>query len=162
MADAYEGPLPPVDGPNRPFWEGARAGRLMLQQCLDCGVHRFPAARYCASCLGERAEWVAASGRGVIESWCVFHKQYFPGLVPPYVVLQVRLEEGVRLFSNPAGLEQADLAIGMPVQAVFERVREEVALVKFAPSTREGDATARDGGTGRPTGEPGGRGNRDG
>ena len=77
----------------------------MLQRCLDCGRHRFPAARYCTQCRGERSEWVATSGAGVVESYCTFHRAYWPAFARevPYDVVQVRLDEGVRLFSNLVG-----------------------------------------------------------
>jgi uncharacterized protein len=131
----YKKPLPLIDGPNRPFWEGARDGRLVLQRCLDCGRWRFPAARCCPSCHGERSEWQAASGRGTLQSFCLFHRPYFDGFAGklPYNVIQVKLEEGVQLFSNLVGLPNERIAIGMKLQAQFERVTESVTLVKFAP-----------------------------
>jgi uncharacterized OB-fold protein len=125
-------PLPPDDPANRPFWEGAKRGMLMLQRCLDCGRHRFPAARYCVQCRGERAEWVETGGTGVVESWCSFHKAYWPAFARdvPYDVVQVRLDEGVRLFSNLIGTPR----LGLRVRARFEPVTSEVSLVKFIPA----------------------------
>ncbi len=125
-------PLPPDEPANRPFWEGAKRGVLMLQRCMDCGRHRFPAARYCAQCRGEKSEWVAASGRGEVESHCSFHKAYWPAFASevPYAVVQVRLEEGVRLFSN---LVSGKPRAGLRVKAHFEPVTPEVTLVKVAP-----------------------------
>jgi uncharacterized OB-fold protein len=123
--------LPPDDPANRPFWEGAKRGMLMLQRCLDCGRHRFPAARYCVECRGERSEWVETGGTGVIESWCSFHKAYWPAFARdvPYEVVQVRLDEGVRLFSNLIGTPR----LGLRVRAKFEPLTSEVTLVKFVP-----------------------------
>jgi uncharacterized OB-fold protein len=48
-------------------------------------------------------------------------------------VIQVRLDCGVRLFSNPVGVEAGSLRIGMPVEAVFEDVTSDVTLLKFKP-----------------------------
>jgi hypothetical protein len=128
-------PLPPEDAANRPFREGARRGVLVLQRCMDCGRHRYPAARYCAQCSGERAEWVETSGNGMVESWCSFHKAYWPAFEPeiPYDVVQVRLDEGVRLFSNLVGVPREKIRAGMRVRARFEPVTETVSLVKFEP-----------------------------
>jgi len=124
-------PLPPDDPANRPFWEGAKRGMLVLQRCLACGRHRFPAARYCAQCRGERSEWVETGGTGVVESWCSFHKAYWPAFARdvPYDVVQVRLDEGVRLFSNLIGTPR----LGLRVLAKFEPLTPEVTLVKFVP-----------------------------
>ena len=132
---AHAKPLPRLEGPNLPFWEGARAGKVMLQRCLDCAKWRFPAARYCLHCRGERVEWSPASGRGTIESFCVFHKVYFEGFAPeiPYAVVQVLLDEGVWLFSNLVGVPNDEIRIGTRVVAHFERATPEVTLVKFKP-----------------------------
>ena len=123
-------PLPPDDPANRPFWQGAKQAVVMLQRCLDCGRHRFPAARTCVHCHGERSEWVKSSGRGVVESHCSFHKAYWPAFENevPYNVVQVRLDEGVRLYSNLLGVPREAIRSGLRVKACFEG-----SLVKFAP-----------------------------
>ena len=54
----------------------------------------------------------------------MFHRPYFEGLPVPYTVIQVRLDCGVRVFSNPAGVAADELRIGMPVEAVFEEVTD--------------------------------------
>lgn len=128
-------PLPPSDPWNEPFWAAARRGRLVLQRCSHCGTHRFPAARYCATCRAEGSEWVETSGSGVVESFCTFHKAYWPGFAAevPYDVVQVRLDEGVRLFSNLVGVPHDAIRPGLRVQAVFDAVTPEVTLVKFGP-----------------------------
>ena len=134
--NGYAKPLPRLDDHNRPFWEGARAGRLLLQRCLDCGTWRFPAARWCAACHGERSDWQAASGEGRVHSFCFFHRAYFPGFEAelPYNVAVVELSEGVRLFSNLAGVAKPDIRIGMAVRAAFEKATDAVTLVKFRPA----------------------------
>lgn len=128
-------PLPPEDPANRPFREGAKRGVVVLQRCMDCGRHRYPAARYCTQCRGERSEWVETSGRGVVESHCTFHKAYWPAFEPeiPYQVVQVRLDEGVRLFSNLVGVPGDKIRSGLRVRAQFEPVTETMSLVKFTP-----------------------------
>ena len=133
MSDAK--PLPPDDSANRPFREGAKRGVVVLQRCMDCGQHRYPAARYCSQCHGERSQWVETSGRGVVESHCSFHKAYWPAFEPetPYAVVQVRLDEGVRLFSNLVGVRRDEIRVAMRVRAHFEPVTETLSLVKFKP-----------------------------
>lgn len=128
-------PLPPDDPANRPFWQGARRGALVLQRCLDCGRHRFPASRYCAQCHGERSEWVETSGRGVVEAHCTFHKAYWPAFEAevPYNVVQVCLDEGVRLFSNLVGVPREHIRSGLRVRATFEPATPSISLVRFTP-----------------------------
>jgi len=130
---AYAKPLPHVTPLTQPFWDGARAGRLLVQRCGQCGTFRFPPARICHACLSEEVAWVPVSGRGTVWSMCEFHRSYFKGFEAdlPYNVVLVRLEEGPRLYSNLVGLPYERITIGMRVQAVFEPVTEEVTLLKF-------------------------------
>ena len=126
-------PLPNVDGADRPFWQGLRQREVRVQRCQDCGACQLPAARFCARCRSEISEWHAVAPRGVVETWCVFHRGYFDGLEVPYTVIQVQLDCGVRLFSNPVEVEASALRIGLPVEAVFEDVTLEITLLKFKP-----------------------------
>jgi len=129
-------PLPQTDGPDRPFWQALRRREVQVQRCRSCGMHRFPATRYCAHCRSDESEWVAVAPSGTLETWCVFHRPYFEGLPVPYTVIQVRLDCGVRVFANPAGVENGALRIGMPVDAVFEDVAPDVTLLMFKPKDR--------------------------
>lgn len=135
-----EKPRPQLDGPEKQFWDGLREGEIRVQRCEDCSRHRFPAGRYCSHCHSSKFRWEAVSGEGEVESFCVFHKAYFPGFVSelPYVVLQVKLDSGVRFFSNPAkGEDKGELLVGMRVRAVFEQVDAELTLLKFGLSKAE-------------------------
>lgn len=137
QAFAAPKPLPKLDGPERPFWEGLRQREVRVQICEN-GHYRFPASRYCPVCHSAQSRWVAVAPEGEVESVCVFHKPYFPGFASemPYAVIQVKLTCGVRFFSNMVGLAPADIKIGTKVVAVFEDVSDEVTLLKFKP--REG------------------------
>jgi len=126
-------PLPQTGGADAPFWQAVRQREVQVQRCSSCGMHRFPATRYCANCRSDASEWVAVSPIGTLETWCVFHRPYFEDLPVPYTVIQVKLDCGVRLFSNPSGVETNRLRIGMPMIAVFEDVTDEVTLLKFKP-----------------------------
>jgi len=126
-------PLPDIAGADAPFWQALRRREVQVQRCGDCGAHRFPAARRCPRCRSEASEWVAVAPNGIIETWCVFHRAYFDGLPVPYTVIQVRLDCGVRLFSNPVEIEPGALRIGMAVEAAFDDVTPEVTLLKFKP-----------------------------
>ena len=132
---AYSKPLPIVNEENRGHWDAARSGEFRLQRCLDCNFIRYPIAPVCPQCLSTRAEWAHLSGRGVVGSWVVFHKAYWPGFKPdlPFVVAQIELEEGPRYTSNLLGIAPADVRIGMPVEVVFEAVTDQITLPKFRP-----------------------------
>jgi len=126
-------PLPQAGGPDAPFWQALRRREVKVQRCVSCGTHRFPATRYCAACRSDASEWVTVAPTGTLETWCVFHRPYFEGLPVPYTVIQVKLDCGVRLFSNPSDVETNVLHIGMPMTAMFDDVTNEVTLLKFRP-----------------------------
>ncbi len=130
-------PMPSVDDPfNARFWAGLRQGRLMLQTCMDCHAPRFPASRHCPHCHSESGDWREVDGHGVVESFCTFHKAYWPGFAAdvPYSVVQVRMSNGVRFYSNLVGVDTSAIQMGMKVQAVFEPVDgSDVTLLKFKP-----------------------------
>jgi len=126
-------PLPDIAGADAPFWQALRKRELRVQRCAACGAHRFPAARTCPHCRSDLSDWTIVEPTGIIETWCVFHRAYFDGLPVPYTVIQVRLDCGVRLFSNPVEVEAGALRIGLPVEAAFDDVTPEVTLLKFKP-----------------------------
>jgi uncharacterized OB-fold protein len=126
-------PLPQTDGADAPFWRALRRREVQVQRCASCRTHRFPATRYCAQCRSDESDWVSVAPRGMLETWCVFHRPYFEGLPVPYTVIQVRLDCGVRVFANPASGDKSTLRIGMPLEAVFEDVAPDVTLLMFRP-----------------------------
>ncbi len=134
---AYPKPLPDLTGPMKPFWEAARRHELVVQRCVGCGAHRFPARDLCSRCLSREVEWVRVSGRGSVFSWAVMHQVYHPGFADdvPYPIVIVELEEGARLVSNLIDCPVADIRAGMPVEATFDDVTPEVTLPKFRPCT---------------------------
>ena len=131
----YGKPLPHVTPLTQPFWDAAKAARLVVQQCTNCGRNRFPPAKNCDHCLSDETEWVDVSPFGTVWSVCEFHRAYFKGFEPdlPYNVAIVRLDDGPSMYTNLVGIDYHNVEIGMRVQAVFEPVTDTVTLVKFRP-----------------------------
>lgn len=131
--DSYSKPLPVVTEENRPFWEGCRQGKLLLQYCDQCQQHQFYPRLYCMHCGSTSLRWVSASGRGVIYSYTVIHQNKSPEFVQdtPYNVAVVQLAEGPRLMSNIVETDLAELRIDLPVTVVFDAVSEAIHLPRF-------------------------------
>lgn len=130
---SYDKPLPRIDALNKPFWDAAREGKLVVQACDDCHDLRFPPSPVCPKCLSSAQSWKAVSGKGTLESWVDFHRAYWGGFndALPYRVCLVRLAEGPLLVSNLVG--NSDTAkLGAAVHVVFERATDAVTLPKFA------------------------------
>ena len=56
---AIKKPLPEITPVNQPFWDGAKAGKLMMQKCGNCSTWVFPPRPVCGDCASEKLEWVA-------------------------------------------------------------------------------------------------------
>jgi hypothetical protein len=133
---AYEKPLPAPSDVSVPFWDGLKAGELRLQHCGDCQRHIFYARTICPHCLGERLEWVTASGRGRVYSYTIVRRAMNPAFAEdvPYVFAIVELDEGPRVTTNVVGCAPEAVRVDMPVKAAYDNVTPEIALLKFEPS----------------------------
>ncbi len=134
MSTDYAKPLPEFTEDNRPFWEGCKQHKLLLQKCSGCGHHRS-ASPTCPECWSMEHEWVQASGKGMVYSWIVVHQRYNRAFEPdlPYNVAIVELEEGPRLVTNLVEIENENIRPGLPVEVTWDDVTEEVTLHKFKP-----------------------------
>lgn len=136
QTDTYQKPIPQSEPAFAPFFEGARAHKLMLQRCQACGSTTWPVPSRCPTCLSGDLTWVQASGKGVLYSFVLMHQVFHPGFASevPYNIAEVDLEEGVRMISNIVGCSNADLRIGMPLVVTFEDITDEISLPKFRPA----------------------------
>jgi len=131
-----EFPTPLVTPDTRPFWDGCKEGKLLLQRCLSCRSLRYPPRPMCPQCNSLESEWVPASGRGTLFSFTVTHQALNPSLNDklPHVIILVELAEGMRMTSNLLDCPPEDVRIGMPLEVVFAKVNDELTLPKFRPA----------------------------
>ena len=115
-------PLPVIDDESRPYWEAARAHRLVLQRCGACGRHVFYARALCPHCHRDALEWVRAAGTGVVYSFTVVHRPASKAFADrvPYVVALIDLDEGPRLLSTLRVSDPAQARVGQRVAVAFE------------------------------------------
>jgi uncharacterized protein len=131
-------PLPDITPVNQPFWDGAKAGKLMMQRCKDCGSWVFCPRPICVECNGDKLEWVQMSGKGTVFSFTIVREvvgHALRGFAPdiPYVTAWIDLDEGPRFCSNIIGCPIERVSIGMPVEVVFEDTEQGIVLPKFKP-----------------------------
>ncbi|WP_431980620.1 bifunctional MaoC family dehydratase N-terminal/OB-fold nucleic acid binding domain-containing protein [Streptomyces qinglanensis] len=128
---AAQRPRPVVNRDNAGFWAGVARHELLFQRCAECATPRFPWLPGCNACGSAAWEAVAASGRGTVHSYVVMHHPPFPAFDPPYAVVLVDLDEGVRIISNITGVRCDEVRIGMPVELEFLRVEDDLELPVF-------------------------------
>ena len=129
----YEKPLPVFDADSRPFWEGAKAHKLVLQQCGGCGKFVFYPRVLCPHCHSDSLEWKDVSGEGTIHTFTVARRPAGPTFKEdlPYVVALIDLKEGPRMMSNIVTDDVDSVKIGQSVKVTFDDVTGEVTLPKF-------------------------------
>ena len=128
--------LPEADAFTRAYWDAAAGGRLLIRRCGACGrAHHYP-REFCPYCWSEDVVWERASGRAVLYTWSVVHRNDLPPFPDwiPYVAAVVDLDEGPRMMTNVVQCEFDDLAIGMALEAVFHPTSEDVTIVQFRPA----------------------------
>ncbi len=127
--------MPEPTPDTQPYWDGAAAGELRIQRCLDCQVPYFYPLPICPSCGSARVEWFTASGDATLYSYVINHRPA-PGFEDegPYAIAVVQLAEGPRMMSSIRGVPATpdDLVLDMPLRVAFEQ-RGEVWLPVFGP-----------------------------
>jgi uncharacterized OB-fold protein len=133
-------PVPRYTRDSAPYWEHMREHRLHIQRCTSCGKTRMYPRPMCDACYSLESEWVPASGRGTVYTWCVVHQPVHPAFKDelPFNITEVELEEGVRIRSTIVGVEPQELYVGMPVEIVYEDVTEQVTVPKFRRASGAG------------------------
>jgi len=120
----------------RPFWDAAKAGRLIFQRCSGCAKPFFRPEVACPHCFSRAWAWEESSGRGTLYSFSVSHRAPTPAFTAPFIFAAVDLDEGWSMFSHLVGLELDDARIGMPLQVVFHKVSDDMTLPLFKPAFR--------------------------
>lgn len=135
LPNSYNKPLPVPDEASKPFFDGAKQHKLMIQKCSNCGVAIWPVKPRCDNCFSPDLQWIASSGKATLYSFTLMHQLYHPGFEAelPYNISIVELEEGLRMTTNIVGCDNSALKIGMPLEIIFEDITDELSLPKFRP-----------------------------
>jgi uncharacterized OB-fold protein len=129
-------PQPLADAITLPFWQAAAEHRLVVQRCTRCGRTRLPPAPLCPACRSDEADWKQVSGRGEVYTYTVVHRPIAAGQPLPTLIAVIALHDagGVRMISNLVGVKPEEVAIGLPVEVVWEDMSAELAIPRFRPA----------------------------
>jgi len=99
---------------------------LVGEVCNTCGAKLFPPRDVCPACAKPAYEPYTFSGRGEVYSYSTVYQapQGFEEYAP-YTVALVRLEEGPLVTAQLTDVDPAEVQIGMPVEMVTRKLREE-------------------------------------
>jgi uncharacterized OB-fold protein len=119
--------IPVIDPASAPYWDAARAGRLLIAKCRTCQrVHHYPRP-FCPHCWSEDVTAVAASGKGTLYTYSTVYVNDLPPFRDrlPYVAAIVELAEGPKVMTTIEGAPPEQLRIGMAVAATFRPIDDE-------------------------------------
>ena len=134
MADEnlYNTPIPTQGVHTATFWQGTKAGKLMLPRCQDCNrVHWYP-RHICPNCQSTNLEWIEGSGRGTIHTYAVQHMAFGAwAKKAPFVTAYIDLVEGDRMLTVLRGVDPnkpEDIKIGATVEVEFEQANDDMFI----------------------------------
>ncbi len=92
--------------------------------------------------MSDSVEWVQASGHGHVKSFTIIRRAVSKAYAAevPYVIALIELDEGPTMMSNVVELDPESVAIGLPVEVMFEEWSDEITIPKFRPSGSTEDA----------------------
>lgn len=132
----YRGWLPKATPETAPFWDGCRAGKLMIPRCRDCRAWIWYPRPFCPACQSWNIEWAQASRRATLYSFTIVHRPS-KGWEDraPYVLAMADLEEGPRLTAilelDGVSPDPASIPIGAPLSVDFTPVTEAISFPVF-------------------------------
>lgn len=107
------------------------AGRLLGSRCGGCGAVSWPSRPVCPRCGAAEAAELRLSDEGTLITFTTVWVPR-PGLGVPYVLGQVDLADGVRIFAHGRGLTAAH-RVPLPVRLVLAEDSEAVPPFVFEP-----------------------------
>jgi uncharacterized protein len=121
-----------------PFWEATRDKRLMLQYCPRSGQYQhFPRPVSIATGRTD-IEWREVSGAGKIFSFSVTRRGFGPFQGhEPYVVVIVRLAEGLDIVSDLVNCALDAVHIGQDVVPFWQPLEDGTHLLLFQPAASD-------------------------
>lgn len=113
--------LPVPSGVNHDWFTSAS---LAVQTCTGCGALQHPPEEICHRCGTMTFTTTEMAPTGTVYSYTIAHYPVHEALsgAVPYAVVLVALDDrpDIRVVGNVAGIDPADVRIGMPVSATWE------------------------------------------
>ena len=130
MSAEHRIPAPSVNPENKPYFDAAAEGKLLVKQCGACGeFHHYPRS-LCPHCFSDRTEWREAKGTGTVYSYSVLRR----GVPVPYCIAYVKLDEGISMLTNIVDCDLDAVRIGQEVKVVFRQSEGGAAVPMFTPA----------------------------
>ena len=100
------------------FWTAAAEGRLVVEQCTECGAASHPPRGMCRTCRNRTMAPLDLTGTsGEVYSYTVNHQRWQPDLEVPFAIVLVEFPDhpGLRIAGRFTG--DGEPSVGMTVVA---------------------------------------------
>lgn len=126
-------PQPQVDPDSAPYWAALKDNRLILKNCLSCGLSHFYPRSICPHCHSDNLDWIESPGVGEIYSFTIARRPAGPHFTEkvPYCIAIVQLNEGPRLMTHLITKYPDDIRIGLNVKVHFDRMYTDFTMPVF-------------------------------
>jgi uncharacterized OB-fold protein len=136
--DFASGPFPEMDREEyKPFWKGAREGRLYFPRCHSCERFHWYPSILCPHCQSKEIEWTPIQGQGKVYTWTVVRHPFHPSFQSrlPLIVALVEFEDapGIRLVTNIIRCKPEEVYVSMPVEVIFLEINKLFTMPVFKP-----------------------------
>lgn len=132
-----EPPRPAITPAARPFWDALDRQQIVIQRCRSCRswIH-YPRVR-CPRCGSAELHFEAVSGSGRVHTFTIARQATTPHFVDevPQLIAIVELDEGVRLTTTLVTDQPDRLAVGDPVEPIFDVGHDGITLLRYRPSS---------------------------
>lgn len=108
------------------FLEGLREGRILGRSCSVCERVLVPPRMFCERCFRPTDAWVEVEATGTVQTYSICHVAWdMRALDEPELPAVVSIDGSDGGFLHVLGdVDPADVAVGMPVEAVWKHVGE--------------------------------------
>lgn len=118
-------PMPLANELDKPFWDGLREERLLLQRCRACHRFQWGPEWICHRCQNFDLAFIEVPPEGRIYSYQRVWHPVHPALQGqgPYIIALIEIPhaDNVRLVGNLLGDPHQEVVIGAEVEGVFEQ-----------------------------------------
>ena len=130
-------PVPQPTDLTRPFWDGLRDGKVIIQYSPSARQWVFYPRVLAPGTLADDLEWREISGHGQVYTYTIAYRPTSPAWRDrvPQIIAVVEVDEGARIPTELVGVAPGDVKVGMRVRPVFDPVPGgETVLLKFEPA----------------------------
>ena len=115
MADFLK---PAINKANKPFWDGIKEEKFLLQKCNACSEVFFPPRILCPECLSNDLMHVESKGIGTLYAFTEIRAK-LPSIKTPYIIGLTELDENPGRFLTRIDASYETLKIGQRMKVKY-------------------------------------------